>query len=104
MSKHAHPTTRQLVMEIAAALGETEPQPLHQIRRIITVMGADFAQELDVLRQRAVELQVYSHTVRVAHLDDLLATLTVLRRPKDLPRVQQLRALQRQRHEPRQTA
>jgi hypothetical protein len=27
-------------------LGETEPTPLHQIRRLITVMGAAFAQEL----------------------------------------------------------
>jgi hypothetical protein len=46
MSEHAHPTTRQLVAQIAAALGETEPTPLHQIRRLIKVMGAAFAQEL----------------------------------------------------------
>jgi hypothetical protein len=46
MSEHAHPTTRQFVAQIAEALGETEPQPLEQIRRLIKVMGADFAQEL----------------------------------------------------------
>lgn len=46
MSEHAQPTIRQLVMEIAEALGETEPQPLEQIRRLIRIMGAVFAQEL----------------------------------------------------------
>lgn len=35
--------------------------------------------------------------IQVAHIDDLLAALTVPRRRKDVPRVQQLRALQRQR-------
>ncbi len=58
----------------------------------------------DVLRQRAVEMQVYSHTVWVAHIDDVLATLTIPRRKKDMPRVQQLRALQRQRNEPGQAS
>lgn len=56
MSEHPHLATRQLVAQIAEALGETEPQPLHQIRRLIRVMGADFAQEL--LREtQAVEAQ-----------------------------------------------
>lgn len=35
MSEHAHPTTRQLVAQIAEALGETEPTPLEQICRLI---------------------------------------------------------------------
>lgn len=46
MSEQPQPTIRQRVTEIAEALGETEPQPLEQIRRIIKVMGADFAEEL----------------------------------------------------------
>jgi hypothetical protein len=46
MSEQQHPTTRQLVAQITEVLGETESQPLHQIRRLIRVMGADFAQEL----------------------------------------------------------
>jgi hypothetical protein len=46
MSEQPQPTIRQLTAQIAEALGETEPQPLEQIRRIIKVMGADFAQEL----------------------------------------------------------
>lgn len=52
----------------------------------------------DVLQQRAVEMQVYGYTALVAHIDDLLATLTIPRRKKDGPRVQQLRLVQRQRH------
>ncbi|HEY0737361.1 MAG TPA: phosphorylated adapter RNA export RNA-binding domain-containing protein [Herpetosiphonaceae bacterium] len=46
MSEQPQPTIRQLTAQIAEALGETEPQPLEQIRRIIKVMGADFAEEL----------------------------------------------------------
>lgn len=46
MSEQSHPTTRQIVAHIAEVLGETEPQPLHQLRRLLKVMGADFAQEL----------------------------------------------------------
>lgn len=46
MSESSQPTTGQLVAQLAEALGETEPQPLHQIRRLIKVMGADFAQDL----------------------------------------------------------
>lgn len=50
MSEQPHPTTRQ----IAEALGKTEREPLHQIRRLITVMGAAVAQ--DLLREtQAVE-------------------------------------------------
>jgi hypothetical protein len=46
MSEHAHPLTRQLVAQIAEVLGETERQPLHQIRCLIRVMGAELTQEL----------------------------------------------------------
>ncbi len=46
MSQHPQPTIRQLVAQIAEALGETKPQPLEQIRRIIKVIGVDFALEL----------------------------------------------------------
>jgi hypothetical protein len=54
MSEQTQPPTRQLVAQIAEALGETEPQPLEQIRRLIKIMGTDFA--LDLLREtQAVE-------------------------------------------------
>jgi hypothetical protein len=33
-------------MEIAEALGETAPEPREQIRRLIKIMGADFARKL----------------------------------------------------------
>jgi hypothetical protein len=46
MSEHPQPSIRQLVAQIAEALGETESQPRDQIRRMIKIMGADFAQEL----------------------------------------------------------
>lgn len=46
MDAHPQPTIRQLAAQIAAALGETEWQPRHQIHRLIRVMGAAFAQEL----------------------------------------------------------
>jgi hypothetical protein len=56
MSEHVQPSIRQLVAQIAEALGETEPQPLDQIRRIVKVMGADFAFEL-LRATQAVEAQ-----------------------------------------------
>jgi hypothetical protein len=46
MSEHPQPSIRQLVKQIAGALGETEPQPVEQIRRIVKLMGADFAASL----------------------------------------------------------
>jgi hypothetical protein len=54
MSEHPQPSIRQLVKQIAEALGETEPQPVEQIRRIVKLMGTDFAS--DLLREtQAVE-------------------------------------------------
>ena len=49
------------------------------------------------LMERAVALQAHGVTLWVAHMDDLLVTLTVPRRQKDQARVQALRALQHQR-------
>lgn len=46
MSELSQPTTGQFVAQLAEALGETEPQPREQIRRLIKVMDAEFAQEL----------------------------------------------------------
>jgi hypothetical protein len=53
----------------------------------------------DTLMKRAVRLRVWEHDLWVVHLDELLAALTVPRRPKDVPRVRQLRAIQRVRGE-----
>ncbi len=48
------------------------------------------------LIKRAVAISAYGHIIWVAHIDELLAALTVPRRKKDVPRVQQLRSIQRQ--------
>jgi hypothetical protein len=53
----------------------------------------------ETLMKRAVLMQVLGHDVRVVHVDELLAALTVPRRAKDGPRVRQLRDVQRQRGE-----
>jgi hypothetical protein len=47
------------------------------------------------LRERAVRLAVFGCRPWIAHLDDLLARLTVPRREKDAPRVARLREIQR---------
>lgn len=49
----------------------------------------------DTLMQRAVLLQAWGYTIWVAHVNDLLASLTVPRRQKDAPRVRALRQIQR---------
>lgn len=50
-----------------------------------------------MLMQRALCMQVEQHAIWVAHVDDLLATLTIPRYKKDSVRVHALRALQRSR-------
>lgn len=50
----------------------------------------------DRLVRRAAPARVAGHAVRVAHVDDLLATLTVARRAKDRERVLGLRRAQRE--------
>ena len=44
--------------------------------------------------ERAEKLPAYNQLIWVAHVDDLLATLTIPRRPKDANRVRQLREIQ----------
>jgi hypothetical protein len=56
----------------------------------------------DILIQRAVQMQAYGETIWVAHIDELLATVTIPRRKKDIPRVEELRAIQRHRGTQRQ--
>lgn len=58
---------------------------------IVPVIAGEFS----VLAPRATAVQHHGSTVLVAHVDDLLATLTVPRRPKDVERVRFLRSLQR---------
>ncbi|MGH2487923.1 MAG: hypothetical protein ACRDHE_18130 [Ktedonobacterales bacterium] len=53
----------------------------------------------EALMKRAVPLRAWGYAIWVVHVDELLAALTVPRRPKDTPRVRQLRELQRQRGE-----
>ncbi len=49
----------------------------------------------ELLRPRALERSVHGQRVLVAHVDDLLATLTLPRRQKDIDRVHRLRGIQR---------
>lgn len=58
----------------------------------------------DALMKRAVHLRAWSVDLWVVHIDELLAALTTPRRPKDGPRVRQLRAIQRQRGESAQAS
>jgi hypothetical protein len=51
----------------------------------------------DTLMQRAVRMKAHEQIIWVAHVDDLLATVTVSRRAKDIPRVSALRTIQRHR-------
>lgn len=56
----------------------------------------DLAGDYPTLIQRARKMNVNEHEIWVVHIDELLAKLTVPRRQKDIPRVKQLRELQRQ--------
>lgn len=49
----------------------------------------------ETLRDTATEKKYQGLSIPVAHVDDLLAGITVPRRPKDVPRVEQLREIQR---------
>ncbi len=53
----------------------------------------------DALMRRAVQLDAWGYAIWAVHVDELLAALTVPRRAKDVPRVRQLRDIQRQRGE-----
>lgn len=53
----------------------------------------------DALMRRAVRMDVWGYAIWVVHVDELLAALTVPRRAKDVPRVRQLRDIQRGRGE-----
>ena len=57
----------------------------------------DLSGDYETLKKRAVFMDVWGHGVWVVHIDELLAALTVPRRSKDVSRVRQLRAVQRQR-------
>ncbi|MGH2542128.1 MAG: hypothetical protein ACRDIB_05010, partial [Ardenticatenaceae bacterium] len=49
----------------------------------------------EALMGAAVLMRAFGYDIWVAHLDELLATLTVPRRKKDVARVRQLREIQR---------
>jgi hypothetical protein len=55
----------------------------------------DLSGGYDALIGRAIKITAYDHQVWVAHVDELLAALTVPRRKKDVSRVRQLREIQR---------
>jgi hypothetical protein len=51
--------------------------------------------DYQTLMKRAIRMQAHGQEVWIAHADELLAALTIPRRKKDVPRVRQLRAIQR---------
>jgi len=55
----------------------------------------------EVLKRRATQVSASGQKLWVAHIDDILARLTVPRRDKDAPRVAALRKIQRMRGEGR---
>jgi len=55
----------------------------------------DLSGGYDLLMKRAKKTEVHGFEVWVAHVDELLAALTVPRRAKDVPRVRKLREIQR---------
>jgi hypothetical protein len=57
----------------------------------------EIAGDYEVLRQGAVRTNAFGYEVWIAHVDDVLAKLTVPRREKDVARVQELRRIQRSR-------
>ncbi|HET9493868.1 MAG TPA: hypothetical protein VFR15_06530 [Chloroflexia bacterium] len=59
----------------------------------------DLSGTYDTLVKRAVPMTAHGHDILVVHIDELLAALTLPRRPKDVPRVRQLREIQRRRGE-----
>lgn len=97
--------TDELTSEIIAARAAwfANPHNISTVDHLFLSQHGNFdvvpelAGTYEVLMQRAIAAQAFGHTVWVAYIDDLLATLTIPRRAKDAPRVQQLRALQ-QRH------
>ncbi len=50
----------------------------------------------DILMKCAVLMQAWGYAIWVVHVDELLAALTVPRRPKDVSRVRSLRQIQRE--------
>jgi hypothetical protein len=55
----------------------------------------DLAGRYESLMERAVKMQAHGFEAWVAHVDELLAALTVPRRQKDILRVKKLREIQR---------
>lgn len=59
----------------------------------------DVAGTYETLMKRAVALQAWGYDLWVVHIDELLVASTIPRRTKDVPRVRQLREIQRARGE-----
>lgn len=86
----------------AGTLWQPDPAAVETLDHLFKTRYGNFdvvpvlAGSYDDLIRRAIQHEVVGHTLYVAHPDDLLATLTVPRRPKDADRVRALRAWQRQ--------
>lgn len=57
----------------------------------------ELAGEFTSLSQNAMDMELFGCQVWIAHVDELLAKLTLPRREKDIPQVQALREIQRAR-------
>jgi len=97
--------TEEANPDLLAANAQWKPDPsdpenmdhLYQTRLgnfdIVPRIGGTY----DALAPRAVRMIVSGYEIPIAHIDDLLAHITVPRRAKDVPRVRQLREIQRER-------
>ena len=60
----------------------------------------DLTGDYEILVKRAVKMDAHGQEVWVVHVDELLTALTIPRRKKDVPRVRQLREVQRRLNRP----
>ena len=87
------------------ALAKWQPDPNDvstQDHLFLTRLGnfdivPELAGDYEILMQTAVQMKAFGVQVWVAHIDELLNKLTKPRREKDIPRVTQLREIQRSR-------
>jgi len=92
----SRPTTDQELAEWSADVGNLETLDHLYLTRFGNFdVVPELAGTYESLEPRADLGDCEGYEVLVAHIDDLLARLTVPRREKDIPRVEQLRDIQR---------
>jgi hypothetical protein len=100
ISRKATPQDR-----LARARWQPDPDELSTLDHLLQTrygnldVVPDLTGDYETLIGRAVRMEAHGQEVWVVHVDELLTALTVPRRTKDVPRVRQLRQIQRQRGE-----